>query len=351
MWRQRTSAHKCLASHERLAILVIASHEGGQVTDLKITVGSCVSGIESQKVQQPAAKPIDERLQKKLDRALYAGGRPDAQRLRNFLNGTWLGEPLHVILTDIPVGAWTAAMTFDALSLIGSDRELAWAADASIAVGLAGAAGAVVAGATDWSDVDPPARRTGFIHGLLNISATALFATSLILRKKKSRVGGRVTAALGYAIMTFAARMGGTMVYENRVGVDRTAGQTFPQDFVAVLAESQLAPDKPTRAVHDGVPILLVRRGDRLFAMAETCSHFSGPLADGKLVGDSIVCPYHSSRFALEDGRVLDGPAVHSQPCLEARVRGGQIEVRNHRTTKVDVRSSSLLSGFNRIRA
>jgi nitrite reductase/ring-hydroxylating ferredoxin subunit len=66
--------------------------------------------------------------------------------------------------------------------------------------------------------------------------------------------------------------------------------------------------------------------------MAETCSHFSGPLSEGKLDGDSIVCPYHASRFALEDGRVLNGPAVHPQPCLEVRARNGQIEVRKPRT-------------------
>jgi nitrite reductase/ring-hydroxylating ferredoxin subunit len=128
--------------------------------------------------------------------------------------------------------------------------------------------------------------------------------------------------------MAYAAHLGGKMVYENRVGVDRTAGQPLPQDFVAVLAESDLADDKPTRAVHDGVPILLVRREGRLFAMAGTCSHFSGPLSEGKLVGDSIVCPLHNSRFSLENGRVLNGPAVHPQPCLEVRARGGQIEVR-----------------------
>jgi nitrite reductase/ring-hydroxylating ferredoxin subunit/uncharacterized membrane protein len=215
----------------------------------------------------------------------------------------------------------------DSLSLFRSRREFARAGDALIAIGVAGAACAVVAGVTDWSDVDPPARRTGLVHGLLNIGATALFATSLILRKKKSRAVGRFSAALGYAFMTCAARLGGKMVYEDRVGVDRTAGQPLPQNFVAVLAESDLVEERPTRAVHDGVPILLVRRGNRLFAMAETCSHFSGPLSQGKLVGDSIVCPLHSSRFALADGRVLDGPAVHGQPCLEVRVRGGQIEV------------------------
>src|SRR5262249_30023267 len=162
-----------------------------------------------------------------------AGGRPQAQRLRNFLNGTWLGEPLHAALTDVPIGAWTAAMIFDALSLTGSGRKLAPAADASIAIGCAGAACSAVAGLTDWSDVDPPARRTGLIHGLLNIGATALFTTSFILRKKNSRAAGRFTAALGYGVMTFAAHLGGKMVYEYRVGVDRTAGQVFPADFVA----------------------------------------------------------------------------------------------------------------------
>jgi nitrite reductase/ring-hydroxylating ferredoxin subunit/uncharacterized membrane protein len=230
-------------------------------------------------------------------------------------------------------------MLFDTLSLFRSDPELAWAADASIAAGLAAAVGTAAAGVTDWSDVDPPARRTGLIHGVLNIGATALFATSFILRRKKApgvrinagrRLSGaaRLSAALGYGLMSYAAHLGGKMVYENRVGVDRTAGQSFPRDFVPVLAASELADDKPTRVVYDGVPILLIRRGGRLFAMADTCSHFSGPLSEGKLVGDSIECPLHSSRFALEDGRVLNGPAVHPQRCLEARSLRGQIEVR-----------------------
>jgi nitrite reductase/ring-hydroxylating ferredoxin subunit/uncharacterized membrane protein len=285
-----------------------------------------ISRLPQQK-QKPKPE-FEERLQKALDKALYAGGRPGPQKIRNFLNGTWLGDPLHAALTDVPIGAWTAAMLFDVLDLIGTRREFAAAADASIAIGLAGAVGAAAAGVTDWSDVSPPARRIGLIHGLLNISATTLFATSFILRKKKSRASGRVCAALGYAVMSYAAHLGGKMVYELRVGVDRTAGQTFPQRFVPVLPESKLADDKPTRAVHNGVPILLVRHGGRLFALAETCSHSSGPLAEGKLAGDSIVCPLHYSRFALEDGRVLDGPAVHPQPCLQVRARDGKIEVR-----------------------
>jgi nitrite reductase/ring-hydroxylating ferredoxin subunit/uncharacterized membrane protein len=284
----------------------------------------------------PAPQAVEERLQKLLDKALYGGGRPSAQKIRNFLNGTWLGEPLHAVLKDLPIGAWTVTMVFDGLDLILSRREFALAAETSIAIGLVGAAGAVVTGMTDWSDVDPPARRLGFIHGFLNLGGTALFLTSLLMRKRKSRGGGRIFSTLGYAVMAYAAHLGGKMVYVHRVGVDRTDGEVFPNEFVPVLPESVLEDDKPTRVMHGGVPILLVRRGDHLFALAETCSHFSGPLSEGKLVGDSIVCPYHFSRFALEDGRVLDGPAVHPQPCLEIRKRNGQIEVRKPNSNNRD---------------
>jgi nitrite reductase/ring-hydroxylating ferredoxin subunit/uncharacterized membrane protein len=280
---------------------------------------------------QPTHRQAEERIQKLLDKTLYAGGSPVAQEIRNFLNGTWLGEPLHAVLKDLPIGAWTVAILFDVLDLALNRREFALAADTSIAIGMVGAAGAAATGMTDWSDVDPPARRLGLIHGLLNLGGTALFATSLLLRRKQARRSGRIVAGLGYAVMAYAAHLGGKMVYGHRVGVDRTDGQVFPENFVAVLPESELANDKPTRAMHQGVPILLIRRGGRLFAMAETCSHFSGPLSEGKLEGNSIVCPYHFSRFALEDGHVLDGPAVHPQPCLDVRIQNGQIEVRQSR--------------------
>jgi nitrite reductase/ring-hydroxylating ferredoxin subunit/uncharacterized membrane protein len=276
----------------------------------------------------PARQPVDDKLQKLLDKALYGGGHPAAQKIRNFLNGTWLGEPLHVVLKDVPVGAWTVAMAFDALDLVSGRREFARACDVSIEIGLLGAAGAAITGMTDWSDVDPPARRLGLIHGLLNLSGAALFATSLFLRRKKSREAGRIVGVLGYAVMSYAAHLGGKLVYQHRVGVDRTDGQVFPEQFAAVLPEASLTDGKLTRAMYQGTPILLVRRGDHLFAMAETCSHFSGPLSEGKLEGDTVVCPYHFSRFALDDGRVLDGPAVHPQPCLEVRAQNGQIEVR-----------------------
>jgi nitrite reductase/ring-hydroxylating ferredoxin subunit/uncharacterized membrane protein len=271
-------------------------------------------------------RAIAERLQRLIHRAFENG--PTGQKIKNFLNGTWIGHPLHVILTDVPIGAWTAAEVFDVLEVANGSDGFRKAADTSIAIGIIGALGAAVTGATDWQDADAPARRIGMIHGALNLSGAALFTTSWLMRKRGSRTAGRLLSALAYAGMTYSAHLGGNMVYNYRLGVDRTAGQSFPEEFVSVLSEAELSEDTPTRVEHEGVPILLVKRRNRIFALAETCSHFSGPLSEGKLIGNSIQCPWHRSCFALEDGRVLNGPAVHPQPCLEARVHNGHIEIR-----------------------
>jgi nitrite reductase/ring-hydroxylating ferredoxin subunit/uncharacterized membrane protein len=291
--------------------------------------------------RQDWLEPAEERLQKLLHQSFASGGR-GGQQLKNALHGTWLGHPLHVILTDVPIGAWTAGLVFDFLELTSGRKELAAAADASITIGLIGAAGAAITGLTDWQDVDPPARRVGLVHGLLNLMGTSLFLASRVMRKRRSRSAGRRLALLGYTVATAAAYLGGNLVYEQQIGVDHTSGQKLPEGFEAVLAESELPEGKLKRAEHNGVPILLVRRGKQIFSLAETCSHLGGPLAEGKFSGNGVQCPWHGSRFALDDGRVLDGPAVHPQPCLEARVRDGQIEVRKIANTAVAKPPSSI---------
>lgn len=275
--------------------------------------------------RQEWLKPAEEPLQKAVHSAFsFSGG----QQVKNFLHGTWLGQPLHVILTDIPIGAWTAAICFDAVDSMRGRRQFHAAADASVALGIVGALGAAVTGLTDWQDVDPPARRIGLVHGLLNVASVALFGGSLIARRKGARDTGRGLAALGYAVSATAAHLGGDLVYDKKIGVDHSAGEKLPANFTRVVAESELKEEKPLRAEHDGTSILLVRRGSQIYALAETCSHLGGPLSEGKLQGDTIQCPWHGSRFCLTNGQVVDGPAVHPQPCLEARIRDGQIEVR-----------------------
>lgn len=282
-------------------------------------------GITGEIAKQEWLKPAEEGLQNLLHKTFQVKGGREA---KNFLHGTWIAEPLHVILTDIPIGAWTATVVFDALDSMGRRREYKVAADTSLALGLIGAVGAAATGLTDWQDIDPPARRIGLVHGLLNVASVVLFGSSLLARRKGARSTGRSLAALGYAVSVAAARLGGDLVYGQKIGVDHTAPEKLPEEFTSVLAESGLEEGKPTRAEHNGTPILLVRRGSQIYALAETCSHLGGPLSEGKLDGDVIQCPWHGSRFSIRDGHVVDGPAVHPQPCLEARVRDGQVEVR-----------------------
>jgi nitrite reductase/ring-hydroxylating ferredoxin subunit len=181
---------------------------------------------------------------------------------------------------------------------------------------------------TDWQDIDPPARRVGLVHGLINLTAAGLMGTSLFARRREMRASGRALGLLGFLAATAAARLGGNLVYENRVGVDRSAEKDFPQEFRRAAAEADLQEGKPLRVKIDDTPIVLVKSGSEVFALAETCSHLGGPLAEGTVEGQTIQCPWHGSRFSLKDGSVVNGPAVHRQSCLEVRTRDGQIEVR-----------------------
>ena len=64
-----------------------------------------------------------------------------------------------------------------------------------------------------------------------------------------------------------------------------------------------------------------------MHALHEVCSHAGGPLAEGELKGDTIICPWHSSTFRLQDGAVVHGPAGTRQAAYRARINGDQVEV------------------------
>lgn len=278
--------------------------------------------------KQDWLEPIADRLQPTVAAALGFDG-PVGPQVANFLHGTWLGHPFHVVLTDVPLGSWTAAAVLDALEANTGSRALGRGADAAIKVGLVGAAAAAITGLADWSKIGGgQPRRIGLTHGLLNVTATACYVTSLCLRRSRARRAGRRFALLGLIVSSAAAYLGGHLVYKEKLGVDHTAGYSPPEDFVSVLPEAELAENQLRRVDANGMPVLLVRRSQRIYAIAETCAHLGGPLSEGNLEDASVRCPWHGSRYSLEDGRVLEGPSVHAQPVLAVRVRDGQIEVR-----------------------
>ncbi len=276
--------------------------------------------------QQDWLEPVEAGLQKVVSTAYQATGSP-GRKVKNFLHGVWLGHPLHPVLTDIPLGAWTATLVLDILEASG-DRRCASGADGALKVGLAGAVAAAVAGLTDWQATDGPARRVGVVHGLLNLAGAGLYTGSLLARKARNRSAGRALAMAGFAAAVCSAWLGGNLVYGKQIGVNHTAGEPMPENWTAVLDEADLREGEPRRVMANDVKVLLVKREGRVHAIAEVCSHLGGPLAEGKLQGNVIECPWHGSHFSVCSGKVIDGPATHPQPRFETRVRNGRIEVR-----------------------
>jgi nitrite reductase/ring-hydroxylating ferredoxin subunit/uncharacterized membrane protein len=278
--------------------------------------------ISNQPWLDAVGKPLSEAV-----RALFTNVGPAGQTAKNALHGVWLGHPLHPVLTDVPIGAWTTALALDAREVTTGDKGYGRAADFAIGVGLVAAVGAAVTGLNDWSETDGRSRRLGLLHGLLNLTATALVATSYALRRNGSRPAGRASAVAGYGIAVGAAYLGGNLVYRERIGVTHAA-VAEPEEFTPVLESAALPDGSMRKAVIEDASFVVVRQNQQVCALAHSCAHLGGPLSEGTLKEGSVVCPWHGSEFALHDGHVLNGPATEPQPCFAVRERAGQIELR-----------------------
>ena len=274
----------------------------------------------------PFLDDIADEVQPKVQEVVAAGG----TTARNVLDGVWLEAPLHPALTDVPVGAWTAALVFDGLDVATGKEPIRHAADASLVLGTLGAFGASVTGLSDWRYLSGGSRRMGVAHALLNTIGLVLSIVSLILRASGRRNAGRLTFMTGYSISGMAAHLGGELSYHYGLRVNRNVfEEAGPDEFVPVLDESELAQNDLRRVEVEGVGVLLSRSSaGEVCAIAATCNHFSGPLEAGDRQGDTVVCPLHNSRFDLCSGKVIDGPAVFPQSRYDTRVRNGRIEIK-----------------------
>jgi nitrite reductase/ring-hydroxylating ferredoxin subunit/uncharacterized membrane protein len=254
---------------------------------------------------------------------------PITREIADFLHGVWLGHPLHAVLVELTIGAWTTGAILDTASMLIDSEEIEQASDMVTGIGTASAIGTIVTGINDYSRIKRDAVKPGMLHGLLNITAFTSYLISMAARRSGNRKVGLAASMTGLGITMLSAWIGGDMVYRHRVGVNHAVppGKSLGT-WTRVLADGDLAEKQALRVEVDGTPILLYRRWGIVLAMGAVCSHAGAPLEEGTFEGSCVECPWHQSVFDLRDGSVVHGPATMQEPSFEARVNDGQIEVR-----------------------
>jgi nitrite reductase/ring-hydroxylating ferredoxin subunit/uncharacterized membrane protein len=271
------------------------------------------------------AGPLDP-VVKTVRRIVTTALRP--QGLRDALHGVWLGHPLHPILTDIPIGVWSAAAILDVVPGTGP------AAATLIATGCASAVPTAVTGWADWSQLHPPQQRVGLVHAGANILALGLYTASLVSRARGRSITGKALSFTGLGAVMAGGYLGGHLVFRQAAGANHVADtiDLFPGGWQPLGRLDDLPDGRPTKRAIEGVDLLVVRRGQHVDVLANRCSHLSGPLADGSFTVEQgqgcIVCPWHGSTFRLADGAVVHGPATSPQTRFETRIDGDSVEIR-----------------------
>ena len=153
------------------------------------------------------------------------------------LRGDWLGHSLHPLLTDLPLGCWTAATLLDVTALRRGDL----AARRLVGLGILFAAPTAASGLVDYATVrEPRARRVGAVHGIGNAVATLLYLVSWRSRRRGHHIRGMVMSTLGGLAAIATGYLGGHLSFVLGVG-SGTRGRLPDDPVVKVPAHGEEA--------------------------------------------------------------------------------------------------------------
>lgn len=253
--------------------------------------------------------------------------------IKDLLNGTSLGHPVHAAITDVPIGTLVIALILDVLGYVA-------AADLAVVITVVFMLLSAVTGAADFVDTDGTARARATVHSTLMVAALALLVISLPFRATASidRLAPAILSFLALGLVAAGAFVGGDLVYALGNMVSRHAFRGagvkwIPLDTGDVQDLTMLPEATPIKAKAGINDLVVVRVSATIFVMHATCAHAGGPLAQGTVEDGCLVCPWHGARYRLTDGHVVRGPSVHDQPTYDLRsTESGGYEVRRSAT-------------------
>ena len=241
------------------------------------------------------------------------------------LSGTWLGHPLHPLLTDVVLGSWTSSARARSRRRPQGPARCGQARCRRRPLGLPRRRGRrlrlgrrIRPGKADGRSPRSRKRgRSGAVHRLAHRAPPGMQkARSRLVPPRSGRRGdGRLAREPPNVLARRRRQRGGLRVAAGRV--DPIRGD---------------APAEGTmrRALASNVQVLLVTYEGKTRALLDRCSHRGCSLAEGTLEAGHVVCGCHGSTFAL-DGSVRRGPAFAPQPTLDVRRHDGRLEVRSAR--------------------
>jgi nitrite reductase/ring-hydroxylating ferredoxin subunit/uncharacterized membrane protein len=289
--------------------------------------------LDSEKMldEIPRYKEAARRVSRGLHEKVLQGGK-GTRTLADLLHGTWLGHPLHSVLTDAVIGSWMLSALFDWIGILAGSRSAKQtaegAADTLLALGAASAVPTALAGLADYTTIPGRAMTTGATHALLNTAGLAINLLSMSSRKSGRRGTSVFLSSFALGLLTVSAWLGGELAYKYGVGVNKSSHPKEPQDWLPVMDEGELHEKQPRRVNVDGTEVLLYRYSGTVYAIGAVCAHDGGPLDEGSFDGLCVECPWHQSVFDLRDGSVVHGPSTYAVPGYAARIMGGKVELR-----------------------
>ncbi|MFQ6020044.1 MAG: Rieske (2Fe-2S) protein [Dehalococcoidia bacterium] len=98
-------------------------------------------------------------------------------------------------------------------------------------------------------------------------------------------------------------------------------------DFVKVAGLREVPQGEMKIVELDGKPVVLANVDGQIYAFGGECTHKGGPLGEGELEGDTVICPWHGGEFDVKTGDVLGPPPEESVPSYQVQVEGDDIKI------------------------